>query len=195
VAQSLFGIVFTLDACIQMLPANAGGTRQDLIDLRDLASDVRQQVRRSIYDLWPSEMTLERFESELTQHASQSASDRPLQVEFSTQGDFNQLPAAIRRVLFQVAQEALTNVAHHSGCDCASLQLEIMPGQVYLQVSDAGAGFDPVAVLNESAESGLGLRGIRERVQALGGDLQIDSRPGGGTRLAVLPANGVNRRG
>jgi signal transduction histidine kinase len=54
VVQSLFGVVYSLDACINMLPARAEEVRNELIELRSLATSAHDEVRRSIFDLWPS---------------------------------------------------------------------------------------------------------------------------------------------
>jgi signal transduction histidine kinase len=57
VAQSLFGIVYSLEACINMLPGQADSVRDELIELRALASGAHDEVRRSIFDMWPSSLT------------------------------------------------------------------------------------------------------------------------------------------
>lgn len=186
VAQSLFGIVFSLDACIAMLPSQAENVQHELGELRDLASDVRQQVRRSIFDLWPQELVLERFKSDLSQHAAQICKPASFRVDFDLQGEFDELPAETRQALYQIAQEALSNVARHAGVDSAQVTLLVEPDQVYLTVEDQGRGFDPVQTLaRQKGSERFGLRGIQERLRSLGGELDLRARPGQGTRLGV----------
>lgn len=83
--------------------------------------------------------------------------------------------------LFRIVQESLTNVARHAGATAVSIVVTRGGGYCRLEVSDNGAGFDPAAKRAES----FGLLGMRERALMLGGDLDIDSAPGKGTRLCV----------
>ena len=87
---------------------------------------------------------------------------------------------------FRVVQEALTNVARHAQVDFATVQLHADDGVLTLVVRDAGRGFD----LAQPGHSS-GLSGMRERVHLLGGTIDIDAMPGGGTVVtAELPLNG-----
>lgn len=192
VAQSLFGIVFTLDACIKMLPDQVEAVRQELVELRDLASQVRDEVRRSIFDIWPSELTLELFTDNLRKYAIRSSGARVFHVDFSTGGDFDRLSPAIRRSLYRITQEALANVAHHAGVNSARVCLRVEADQVYLSIQDRGKGFDPEAVLaREHNRERFGLLGMRERIHALGGECEIVSRSGEGTSVSIqVPLNG-----
>lgn len=186
VAQSLFGIVFSLEACIAMLPSQAESVQHELMELRDLASDVRQQVRRSIYDLWPQELVLERFKSDLSQHAAQICSPGSFRVDFDMQGEFDELPVDVRQALYQVAQEALANAAKHAGVDSALVSLLVEQGEVCLSVQDQGCGFEPeLKLARENGRERFGLRGVQERVRSLGGELDIRSELGQGTCLSV----------
>jgi signal transduction histidine kinase len=88
--------------------------------------------------------------------------------------------------LFRIAQEALTNVAKHSKATRASVELEMQPTRVFLEVHDDGCGFDPrKALATARKQSGWGLLGIQERTWLLGGQYEIDSAPGKGTRIRV----------
>jgi signal transduction histidine kinase len=192
VAQSLFGIVFTLDACIKMLPDQAEAVRQELVELRDLASQVRDEVRRSIFDIWPSELTLELFTDNLRKYAIRSSGSRGFHVDFSTGGDFSRLSPVIRRSLYRITQEALANVAHHAGVNSARVCMRVEADRVYLSIQDRGRGFDPEAVLTrEQGRERFGLLGMRERIHALGGECEIVSRSGEGTSVSIqVPVNG-----
>jgi signal transduction histidine kinase len=194
VAQSLFGIVFSLDACTQMLPDQPESVQKELVELRSLASQVRDEVRRSILDLWPAELTLERFRMDLSEYASQCCRPNVFQVEFNSRGDFERLTPSIRRTLFRIAQEALNNVVRHAGVDLARVQLAVSEESVVLSVEDLGRGFDPEkALARKYDQDHFGLLGIRERIRSLAGDIEIQSQPGVGTLLKVwIPLNGEN---
>lgn len=94
----------------------------------------------------------------------------------------------VRVLLFQVMRELLFNVVKHAGVNQACVDLSLTDqGQIRAVVSDAGCGFDQSSPpLRAPAGSGFGLFAVRERVEWLGGMLQIDSQPGKGTRTTVL---------
>ena len=93
--------------------------------------------------------------------------------------------------LYRIVQEALNNVVKHARAGRVKVRLAQADGQVRLVIVDDGEGFDPVAAGRPARQAGggLGLVGMRERVDRLGGSLVIDSAPGHGTTVAVsLPA-------
>lgn len=90
------------------------------------------------------------------------------------------VPSGHADVLVRVAQEALANVAKHSGARTAAVTLTVHDGEVRLDVGDDGAGFDEGAVT-----PGHGLASMRERVAAVGGTLVLETAPGEGTTVSV----------
>ena len=192
VAQSLFGIVYSLDACITMLPKQAEEVKKELIDLRTLANGAHDEVRRSIFDLWPSALTLELFMADLTSYVGSCCRPQSFSIIFNNSGDFNSLSAGVRRTIYRMAQEALANSARHSGVNCARLCMNISSEEVYLDISDEGRGFDPALALSRSQNrEHFGLHGIQERAQAMGGSCEIISQPKAGTRITIcLPVHG-----
>jgi two-component system sensor histidine kinase UhpB len=112
--------------------------------------------------------------------------------EFS--GLEQRLPRELETALFRAAQEALNNVARHSGAETVLVQLQRRDGQLTLEIEDDGRGFDPVSMETPRANGqGLGLLGMRERVESFGGALFIDSAPGRGTQLKIqleVPGHG-----
>ncbi len=186
IAQSLFGIIYSLSACIQMLPEHPEKVRQELSELLTLATNVHQDVRRSIFDLWPSTLTVERFQQDLQNYVDSFCRPKHFKVLFDIQGDFDHLPSGLRRSLYRMTQEAVANAARHSGVDCAKVCLMISNGEVHLMIVDEGRGFDPAIALERSVNrEHFGLRGIQERARMLGGDCEIQSQPGAGTRILV----------
>ena len=92
-------------------------------------------------------------------------------------------------LLFQSVRELLINVAKHAGTDRATVTLKVDPEQhLRIEVQDHGRGFDPVAMEAKSENGHFGLFSVRERMQAMGGSLDVKSRPGEGTTITmVLP--------
>ncbi len=103
-----------------------------------------------------------------------------MEVDVDLRGIGAGLGEDLQTVLFRVVQESLTNVARHSGAARASVVVSAREGRLRLVVEDDGRGFDPAA-----PTARLGLAGIRERVELLGGRLRIESSPDGGTAVIV----------
>jgi signal transduction histidine kinase len=104
----------------------------------------------------------------------------PIQLEVD--GDLKDLSDRHRTYLYRIVQEGLTNCARHAQAKNIRVRLEDANGQVALTVEDDGVGFDAHA----GVVYGLGLLGLTERVRELSGNIAIESRPGKGTKLAVV---------
>jgi PAS domain S-box-containing protein len=91
-----------------------------------------------------------------------------------------ELPAEVSVELLRVIQEALANARRHSGATAVEVRLRIGGRNLLAAVTDDGRGFDAGSV-----RSGVGLSAMRERAEALGGDIEVESRPGEGTRVTV----------
>ena len=107
-------------------------------------------------------------------------------VELQAAGLDERFDPDVETLAFRTVQEALTNVAKHAGVDSARVEVSRSLSHLKIKVSDGGRGFDPQQVLaGERGEAGVGLRGMRDRAELLGGTVRIDSRPAGGTRIEV----------
>ena len=91
------------------------------------------------------------------------------------------LPLSVEEALFRVAQEALANVARHSKATLVQMILTITDEKVTLSIVDNGQGFDTT----RQGQLGVGLLSMQERMKALGGDVQVESTPGKGTRVVA----------
>jgi NarL family two-component system sensor histidine kinase LiaS len=91
------------------------------------------------------------------------------------------LPLTLEEALFRVAQEGLSNVVRHSKATLVQLTLTLTSETVTLSVADNGQGFDPT----RHEHLGVGLLSMQERMKALGGDVQVESTPGKGTRIVA----------
>ncbi len=186
VAQSLFGIAFTLDACVKLLPAQAELVRQELAELQHVADKVRRDVRQSILDIWPSALTQDKFKADLDKYVTHASLDHAFEIDFTIEGDFDGLPPVIRRTLYRVSQEALANTVKHANIDTARIYLYVEPDETCLSIRDKGQGFDPqVALAREQNREHFGLRGMQERIQHLNGTCDILSQIGHGTQILI----------
>ena len=189
VAQSLFGMAFTLEACTKLLPDHAETVRQELAELRDIAQSTHTQVRQSILNMWPSKLTITEFQVDLDKYVTHCAPDHVFQIDYIIEGDFDDLSAGVRRSLYRVSQEALANAARYAEVDSARLYLCVEQKEVSLSIRDKGKGFDvKQSLARERDREHFGLRGMRERIEALGGSCDILSQIGYGTQiLARIP--------
>src|SRR3984885_11319502 len=102
---------------------------------------------------------------------------------FRATGDIDEPTQALSLCLYRIAQEALRNVARHSGASSVELELRAVGSKLELAVEDNGVGFDPT---RKQARPSLGLAGMRQRLFLVDGELLIDSAPGNGTSIVAL---------
>ena len=187
-AQGLTGIITQLQAADQVR-AQPERWQQHMDQVKALARDSLDAARRSVAALGPAELDDARLPEAITQLAAgwSRTSGVPAQVE--TTGEARPLLAGIETTLFRVAQEALANVAKHAGAARVAVTLSYLDDVVLLDVRDDGAGFSPSAGTPAADGGGYGLRGVRQRLELVGGTLAIESAPGDGTALsASVPA-------
>jgi signal transduction histidine kinase len=108
-----------------------------------------------------------------------------LNINYSSQPAAD-LPEAVEIGLYRFLQEALTNVARHTQAEMVQVQLQYDRRTISLTVADDGLGFDVSAAMSNSQHTGgIGLAGMKERIESVGGHLTITSEPGKGTLLVA----------
>jgi PAS domain S-box-containing protein len=155
-------------------------------DVQTLLREQIQQLRMMMTQLRPPILDERGLEAALRDHLI-SREDR-VKLEVSVEANLlKRLAPAQEIILYRVAQEAVANVLKHAGAEHAWLTLQERKGRVLLEVRDDGVGFDP-RVVGEFRNGHFGILGMRERVEMAGGQWEIDSVAGGGTRVrASLP--------
>ena len=106
-----------------------------------------------------------------------------------------QLDATRRTVLFRVAQEALTNVARHARASRVEVSIQKLPDSICMKIKDDGKSFDVERALHANGGKRLGLLGMRERLEMVGGRFDVDSAPGKGTTVEAQIPLGKSRAG
>jgi signal transduction histidine kinase len=109
-----------------------------------------------------------------------------LQVGFSTFAGVERLSNDKRTVLYRVAQAALVNIAEHAKASSVSVTIEDLPQAVLMEIKDNGVSFDVAHVLDSRRNKRLGLIGMRERVEMVGGTFRVVSLPGVGTTVSSM---------
>lgn len=161
-----------------------------IAELRVQTARTLEEVRKMAVDLRPSTLDDLGLAAALQWYTGDFARRSPAEVSFRVSGLDDRLPDEVEVVVYRIIQEALTNVLKHADASQVTVEVVREKGEVLASVLDNGRGFD-VEEMMRSRERGLGLFGMRERVALVGGSLQIDSRPGGNTRVAIrIPLEG-----
>jgi signal transduction histidine kinase len=163
------------------MPDHARGR---LHEVHGLLDQIEEQLRRLSHELRPTILDDLGLLPAL-EFLADGVSKRmvlPITVEASTQG---RLPPVIETALYRCVQESLTNVGKHAQASHVTVRLQRETPGIRCSIRDDGVGFDVPGVMARRGERGLGLIGIRERLSAIGGTLQITSTPGRGTELLI----------
>jgi signal transduction histidine kinase len=171
-------------------------SRQRLDEASAIVDHAIEQVRHLSLDLRPSILDDLGLDAALRWYANRQIQRTGLAVRLFTQLEDERLPTEVETTCFRVTQEALTNVARHAHAQRVWIELRQLPGAVELDISDDGVGFD-LEIVRRRAAAGesLGLLGMQERVELLGGSFTADSQPGQGTRIYIrLPLGGRRPR-
>jgi signal transduction histidine kinase len=186
VSQSLFGIVYTLDGSLKLLPEQPDVVIPELERALRVAEETHQEVRQSILNIWPTEITADRFIDGLRKYTNNVCKAKGLRLIFDMNGDFERLSPQARRGLYRIAQETLANAAHHAAASEVTISLDVTADQATLSIQDNGQGFEPSSALaREYDREHFGLRGMRERARSLGGSCEIHSQLGSGASILV----------
>lgn len=146
------------------------------------AAEIASDVHRMSYELHPSKLQIVGLVVALQSLCRDLSKQRQLEVSFTPDMIPVSVDPDVSLCLYRIVQEALHNAARHSYAGSAQVSVSWHPGQIGVQIVDAGVGFDPTHV---HRAAGLGLVSMRERVAALNGQLTIDAVPGQGTRITV----------
>jgi signal transduction histidine kinase len=183
VTQIIFGLTLAAQAARILLDRDPSRVAAQLDHIQTLAQNALTEMRALIQELHPSSGPGETLIPRLRRLAAERQSVDGLTVELDLIGD-RRLPAKIEEELLRITQEALNNIVKHAHTSQAVVTFDVEDAnRVTLCIEDQGVGFDPAQT--RSMPGHLGLTSMSERVQALGGNLLIDSQPGKGTRLQV----------
>lgn len=194
IGQALTAVTLDLGLVAQLMPLMDERLQRAIDDAQMLSQNALEQVRRLSVELRPSILDDLGLVPALRWYIDRYIERTGVQSRFEVAGLNGRLPGEIETVCYRTVQEALTNIARHAAAGNVSVYLEgERDGEaVILTISDDGVGFDVNQALHRArAGSSLGLLGLRERVELLGGTLSIRSRPGRGTTIEIrLPVNG-----
>jgi len=190
VAQMLAFSALKLDLVARLLERDPAKAALELDQARDTIRETIREVRRSIFALRPVDLERHGFVETVRRYAADFGQQNDVRVRVDIDAQ-PELSVKSEAVLFRIFQEAMHNVAKHARARLVEVHVGTDDGgMAFVQVRDDGAGFELASVRDRvTSAGGLGLRQMRERVEARGGTLVIDAHPGGGTCVrAAVPA-------
>jgi len=189
-AQSLANVVFRVELCEKLMEVDLVRTKEELGELKQIVKNGLQEVRRIIFDLRPMALDDLGLAPALNRFRETFQEREGIQVELTIIGVERQLHSSLEIALFRLIQESLSNIKKHAQAKEAIVRLEFAPNKINVMVEDRGKGFAVDKFYNEVREQeSFGLLGMQERVKILGGEMQVKSTPGKGTKVIIgLPA-------
>ena len=188
IAQTLAGINVYLAALKTDAPLNAGSLARNIVRTQrlveksvDIVHQFARELRPTVLDDLGLIPALHTFMKEFMKRTR-------IKIHFKAFAGVEQLNDDQRTALYRVAQEALTNVARHAQAGRVKVSIQKFPDTVRMEINDDGKSFAMQRVLSVKRNKRLGIVGMRERVEMVGGSFSIESAPGHGTTVrAQIP--------
>ena len=186
IGQALTAIKFNLDMIDKDLPQDLPVIRGRLGEAKSLSHQTLASMRQLSMDLRPTMLDDLGLIPTLRWYIQSFSNRLNIYSDFQAIGFEEKLPPQIETAFYRIVQEALNNIAKHSGANHIEIALERKDSIIGASIMDNGKGFDFEKVLHsESPERGFGIVGMQERVSLLGGKMDIRSRPGSGTNIHI----------
>src|SRR6266571_6090722 len=180
VKQQIFAVAMQIGATKVLLKRDVDAAEVRLNEAQKLVNQAQQELTSLIRELRPAALEGKGLAAALRELSTQWTQQTDIVANLRAEGK-QTLPLTLEEGLFRVAQEALANVARHSKATLVQIILTTTDETVTLSVADNGQGFDTT----RSGHSGIGLLSMQERMRALGGDVEVESTPGKGTRITA----------
>jgi len=186
VGQNVTALSINLDFLVERLSNESKksiGSR--LQDSKVLVKEIMKFARNIMADLRPLILDDYGLTAAIHWYSGQFFKRTEIPVVFKGEELKPRLLPDVETALFRITQESLTNIAKHANATKVTITLKEIEGKVKLTITDDGIGFDPISINKAGERKGLGLLGMRERTEALGGILHVQSSPSKGTQVIV----------
>ena len=181
VKQQVFAVSMQIGATKHLLKRDPEAAEARLLKAEKLVQQAQQELTSLIRELRPVALEGKGLVPALRELIPQWAQQSDIVANLRVEGT-QSLPLTVEEALFRVAQEALSNAARHSKATLVQITLSMTDEMVTLTIQDNGQGCDP----EHLEHRGVGLHSMQERMQALGGDMHLESAPGNGTRVVAF---------
>jgi two-component system nitrate/nitrite sensor histidine kinase NarX len=182
VTQTLFSASLISEVLPRIWERDAEEGQRRLAEVRELTRGALAEMRTLLLELRPAALADAELGDLLRQLGEATTGRARVPVDVRVEGEHSQMPPDVKVALYRIAQEALNNVAKHSGAGQATVRLCCGPEQVALHIADDGRGFE----LDSVPPTRLGVGIMRERAEAIGAELAIESELGRGTEVSVV---------
>ncbi len=183
-AQGFAGVSLQLELVSRLLASSTEAAREHLDEARVLVRTSLSEARRSIWDLRSQSAENRDLAARISKIAQQVASPGQAKVKLHVRGAYRPLAPKVEDELLKIAQEAVTNAVRHADAEHIDIELAFEAKKMRMTIADDGQGFTHQP--NSSGPDGhFGLRGMRERAEAIDADLQLQSSAGKGTTVSV----------
>lgn len=182
--QALVGIGLQLEAGLKAFRSAPKAAIDHLELAKYMVDQGQNEVRRSVWDLRSQMLDNNDLPSALDAIGKYLSHGTNIHVGVEVLGAKRRLPDSIENHLLRITQEAVANAIRHGKPRHVEVQLAFEPGMVALTVRDDGCGFD-TRTQDTSRRGHFGLDGMRERTKALGGTIEVESKPGRGTAITI----------
>ncbi len=183
--QDLYGALFELIEAADDLPETEN--RDKLERVQESIQQTIDSLRATCGELRPPSLRFYGLEKAIRYYIELIKPRTPnIDFQLDLEKDENRLPPILALALYRIVQQGVANVVRHAMASQASISMHFNNGMLTLKIEDNGVGFEvPDKVAELAREGHYGLAGITERVESIGGELQIDSRPDYGTTLEI----------
>lgn len=183
-SQFLTALLFAAEEAGEL--KSIAAIRKRIAGMHELIQHTLDGIHKLIFDLRPSVLDHLGLAPAIRWLGKSRLEARGVRVTVEACGETKRLPAELETALFRVLQEAITNIARHSAARNVWIVYRVTDQQVQVNVQDDGVGFDMLDIeITPDSPRGLGLMGMQERLELLGGELNILSTPGSGTQLDI----------
>ena len=190
IAQVLTSINLQLATLKFQAAADTAGLAKNIAKTQRLVEKSVDLVHRFAYDLRPAALDHLGLIPALHSFMTNFTKETGIRVSLTAFAGVNRLDGAKRTALYRVAQEALTNISRHAQATRVEATIQRLPKAVLMQIKDNGTSFDVNRTRRTGKGEHMGLLGMRERVEMVGGTFSIESAPGKGTLIqARIPFN------
>ncbi len=189
-AQVLANAILGLELCEQIARRSPDQLIEEIGRLKAMVREGLVEVRRFIFDLRPSTLAERGLPATLQRYVADYRAFFRIEVELQLPPALPPLSQEQEITVFRIVQEALQNVQKHAQAGFVTVRLAVVEDALVVSIRDDGRGF-ALQQTEVTLLSGAGLRGMRERAAAVGGELPVESAPGAGTTVRlVLPLRG-----
>jgi PAS domain S-box-containing protein len=182
--QTLAALGMSVSALARAAKTNSPELSQIAVEAQTIVEQLTREIRTTSYLLHPPLLDELGLVSAAEWYV-RGLAERGLSVSLTMSEDFGRLSSDLELVIFRLIQECLTNIHRHSNSKTAAIRLERQSNAICVEVQDRGQGMSPGRLAEiQSHGSGVGIRGMRERVRQFKGEMSIES-DGSGTRIFV----------